>query len=123
MKEKLIDKEHGVFLGDLNIKILDYCREHSQVGTDPEFSKLPMRCAYQIAYEAVMLYNDYTHKDAVAYRGNKWFKDKLEGYIESTENLVAELKKSSTDKTSLINDVIAMNEGRVAAFKEVLKWL
>ena len=33
----------------------------------------------------------------------------------------AELKKSSTDKTSLINDVITMNE--VATFKEILKWL
>ena len=47
----------------------------------------------------------------------------IEERIKGTESLIAELKKSSTDKTSLINDVITMNEGRVAAFKEILKWL
>lgn len=50
-------------------------------------------------------------------------KDKIEAKLAEATEMCTELKKCSTDTSTLVNNMIALYEGQIIAYKEILEML
>ena len=50
-------------------------------------------------------------------------KEEIESKIECLEAIVEDLNKRVNKDTSLLNDLLSWNEGKLQAYKEILKML
>ena len=57
--QQVVDCTKNVFKGDFDDIVTEYCRKHSKLGNLDDFSRVPMDCAYQIAFDTVTLLVEY----------------------------------------------------------------